>query len=290
MKSDPIILSCLPAFVAVVNAKSFTEAANQLHLTVSAVSQAIKKLEARLGVKLFLRKAAGVSLTPQGEVFADYAKKSLHILNQGITKLKEQGSKIRIYTPPGISSILLNQRLLEELSYHFDTIEMVSEERPFDGELSDWDIVVYFHSLAHTVPGNHYLGDDIYYPFALPDIAKKIKTIDDLSQYTLLYNQHGLANWDEFFKVNKLTTPDHRKIYYSRASQLFTAVESGKGIAFESSRIISSKLSQGSFELCQLEGLLPVVKKSMWLYINPETAIYRFKKEIKDELMAGLMG
>jgi len=28
----------------------------------------------------------------------------------------------------------------------------------------------------------------------------------------------------------------------------------------------------------------------MWLYINPETAIYQFKKEIKEELMAGLMG
>lgn len=290
MKNDPIVLSCLPAFIAVAEAKSFTEAAHQLHLTVSAVSQSIKKLEARLGIKLFLRESSGVTLTQQGEIFSDYATKSLRILHQGLQKLKEQGSKIRIYAPPGISSLLLNQRLLEELSYHFDNIEMVSEERPFEGDLSDWDVVVYFHALAHTVPGNHYLGDDIYYPFALPEIADKIKTVEDLTEHTLLYNQHGLAHWDEFFKVNELTTPDHRKIYYSRASQLFTAVESGKGIAFESSRIISSKLAKGSVKLYQLKGLQPVIKKSMWLYINPETAIYQFKKEIKEELMAGLMG
>ncbi|MBT0726420.1 LysR family transcriptional regulator [Rosenbergiella australiborealis] len=288
MKNDPVVLSCLPAFVAVADAQSFSGAAKELHLSVSAVSQAIKKLELRLGVKLFLRETQGVSLTKPGQLFVDYAHKSLHTLNRGIEQLKEKGSKIRIFTPPGISSLLLNQQLLEELSYHFDNIEMVSDEKPFEGELSDWDIVVYFHSLEHSQPGTHYLGDDLYYPFSLPDIADRITTIEDLSQYTLLYNQHGLAHWDEFFTINQISIPNHRKMYYSRASQLFSAVESGKGIAFESSRIISSKLAKGHFKLCQLTGFLPVMKKSMWLYINPETPIYQFKKEIKEELLAGL--
>ena len=49
MKSD---LSALPAFVAVAEGGSFAAAAEKLHLTRSAVSKIVSRLEARLGVML----------------------------------------------------------------------------------------------------------------------------------------------------------------------------------------------------------------------------------------------
>ena len=54
-------------FLEVARARSFSRAAAALFVTQPAVSQAVKGLEERLGCKLFLRSARGVSLTEEGE-------------------------------------------------------------------------------------------------------------------------------------------------------------------------------------------------------------------------------
>ena len=56
-------------FVTVVDANSFTEAAEQLYVSQSAVSQQIKALEEDLGTRLMIREKRKFSLTPAGEYF-----------------------------------------------------------------------------------------------------------------------------------------------------------------------------------------------------------------------------
>ena len=55
-------------FLEVSNAQSFTLAAENLHMTRSALSTAIKNLEKDLGFPLFHRSHDGVTLTQQGEI------------------------------------------------------------------------------------------------------------------------------------------------------------------------------------------------------------------------------
>lgn len=62
-------------FLAITAHGSFLEAARQSHLTQSTVSARIQRLEAELGVALFVRNRAGASLTPAGRRFLDYAKR-----------------------------------------------------------------------------------------------------------------------------------------------------------------------------------------------------------------------
>ncbi|GAB4062139.1 LysR family transcriptional regulator [Uliginosibacterium sediminicola] len=57
------------AFVTVAQKRGFTAAAAQLEVTPSAVSQAVKQLEDRLGVRLFNRSTRSVSLTEAGTCF-----------------------------------------------------------------------------------------------------------------------------------------------------------------------------------------------------------------------------
>jgi DNA-binding transcriptional LysR family regulator len=54
-------------FAAVARHRHFTRAADELHVTQSALSQQVKRLEEELGVELLLRAPGGVSLTPAGE-------------------------------------------------------------------------------------------------------------------------------------------------------------------------------------------------------------------------------
>ncbi|MEM9005696.1 MAG: LysR family transcriptional regulator [Cyanobacteria bacterium P01_F01_bin.86] len=62
-------LSNVTTFIQVAESQSFVYAANALGLSAPAVSKAIAKLEAELGVKLFHRTTRSVSLTPEGERF-----------------------------------------------------------------------------------------------------------------------------------------------------------------------------------------------------------------------------
>ena len=71
-------LNQLEVFVTVARERSFSRAAEALHRTQPAVSQAIQRLEETLGEKLFDRSSKDGTLTPAGEVLLDHAR---HILN-----------------------------------------------------------------------------------------------------------------------------------------------------------------------------------------------------------------
>src|SRR5882724_2908337 len=59
-------LNALRSFEAAARYESFTRAAEELHVTQSAVSQQVKALEAQLGVKLFNRERQRLKITPAG--------------------------------------------------------------------------------------------------------------------------------------------------------------------------------------------------------------------------------
>ena len=66
-------------FLAVIRGGSFVAAAEKLHITQSAVSLRVRKLEDLLGQVVFERSKAGVSLTPAGRQLERFAISSLRI-------------------------------------------------------------------------------------------------------------------------------------------------------------------------------------------------------------------
>lgn len=64
-------------FCVIAEEKKFTTAAKQLFIAQPALSQSIAQLEKELGVALFTRLSKGVDLTSAGELFYQYAKKTL---------------------------------------------------------------------------------------------------------------------------------------------------------------------------------------------------------------------
>ena len=63
------LLKQIRYFIAVVDCNSFTEAAEQMYISQSAISQQIQSLEKELGVKLIIRENRKFTLTPAGEYF-----------------------------------------------------------------------------------------------------------------------------------------------------------------------------------------------------------------------------
>lgn len=64
-------LNHLAAFEAAARHGSFTQAAQELNVSQPAVSQAIRKLEAAIGVPLFIRRHRSLALTTAGELLAE---------------------------------------------------------------------------------------------------------------------------------------------------------------------------------------------------------------------------
>lgn len=84
----------LDAFQEVARARSFSGAAKALHLTQSALSQRVLKLEEELGTTLFVREPAGLRLTEAGEKLLRYCQ-SRSLLEEEFLGGLEAGSNLR---------------------------------------------------------------------------------------------------------------------------------------------------------------------------------------------------
>ena len=81
-------LKQLRYFISVVDEKSFSEAARQIHIAQPALTRQVKALEEELGVTLLLRLSRGVKLTTAGEAFYEDAQKILEQILRAEQKVR----------------------------------------------------------------------------------------------------------------------------------------------------------------------------------------------------------
>ncbi|OPX46267.1 HTH-type transcriptional regulator CynR [Ruminiclostridium hungatei] len=76
-------------FFCCADNQSFSKAAKKLFISQSAVSQAIRQLETRLGVTLFYRKSRTIQLTSEGEMLFSYVAQAYNFIKTAESKLQE---------------------------------------------------------------------------------------------------------------------------------------------------------------------------------------------------------
>ncbi|MGQ0761056.1 MAG: LysR substrate-binding domain-containing protein [Acidobacteriota bacterium] len=82
-------ISQLEVFLRVAQEKSFSRAAEALHRTQPAVSQAIRRLEAELGEPLFDRSSKDGTLTAAGKVLFDFAQQMMNLRHHAHAAIRE---------------------------------------------------------------------------------------------------------------------------------------------------------------------------------------------------------
>ena len=100
----------LDAFSAIARARSFKVAAKQLNLTQPAISKTLKELEGILGVIVMERSRSGVALTPEGDVFLQFAEQSTAALRQGLRSIRTTSATaghLKVGALPSVASSLL---------------------------------------------------------------------------------------------------------------------------------------------------------------------------------------
>jgi DNA-binding transcriptional LysR family regulator len=120
-------LDGVEAFLCVAQHRSFRRAAADLGVTPSAISQAIRALEARIGAALFIRTTRSVGLTEAGERFLARAKPAFEELVAASEVARDLGQRpaglLRISVAGAVVPILL-QPLMASFSQAYPEIEL----------------------------------------------------------------------------------------------------------------------------------------------------------------------
>ena len=120
-------LDGVEAFLSVAQHRSFRRAAAELGVTPSAISQAVRALEARVGAALFMRTTRSVGLTEAGERFLSRAKPAFEELVAASEVARELGQRpagvLRLSVPRAVVPILL-EPLLASFCQAYPDIEV----------------------------------------------------------------------------------------------------------------------------------------------------------------------
>jgi len=98
MRVPDVDLDLVRCFVTVVECGGFTSASKRLHLTQSAITLKIKRLEDLLGQRLFVKTVAPLELTPEGEIVLGYSFRLLELNREMVT---------RVAKPEGMATVRL---------------------------------------------------------------------------------------------------------------------------------------------------------------------------------------
>ncbi|MBB4845606.1 DNA-binding transcriptional LysR family regulator [Paucibacter oligotrophus] len=89
MPIEPSLLSSLTWFAHIARHRSFTKAAAEMEVTRAALSQHLKGLEERLGVRLLNRTTRDMSLTDEGQRLLDVLQPALTAVERAVSELGE---------------------------------------------------------------------------------------------------------------------------------------------------------------------------------------------------------
>lgn len=105
----------IDAFLALEETRRFAVAAERCHVSASAFSQMISRLEEQVGARLFDRDTRNVALTPEGEVFSQGAHRIAAEMDASLSELRDRAQRnvgrVSIAGPPSLAASWLPQQM-----------------------------------------------------------------------------------------------------------------------------------------------------------------------------------
>jgi len=263
----------LLAFCAVVDRRSFSQAAERLGVTQPAVSLQVRALEKRLGLQLLDRSGRRVEPTEAGRRLYQGAQRLLALEEQILDEVAaegegELGGRFEIGASTGPGNVVLARLLCEfqranpELHVALlvaDTqrvVELVAER--------ELELGVVGAARRHRgVTFEPFFRDEVI--LACPpghSFAKRTVSLDDLRRETIIVMQEGAGVRqvieDELRKRGLRIRDLGVKLELGLQESVKSAVQGGFGVTFISRSAIEADLEAGTIAEARVEGLEPV--------------------------------
>jgi DNA-binding transcriptional LysR family regulator len=228
----------LVAFYELAKSRSFSRAAENLHITQSALSQRIAKLEADLEASLFIRESSGITLTDHAQALLRYCQMAQSLeeetlgnlnLNQseisGTIRIAGFSSIMRSVIIPALAPFLrANPKINCEFS-SYEVFELYDVLRS-----SKADVIILDYHLDKSGIVEHTLGKEEYVVIE----SSKHKGPSDL------YLDHGPNDnaTESFFRFQKVNNKPYRRGFMGDVYGIIDGVEQGLGRAVMSEHLI----------------------------------------------------
>ncbi len=188
-------LDSLRAFAVAARHLSFTRAADELHVTQSALSHRVAALEAELEVKLFRRLTRRLELTKEGEQLAAGVERGLAEIARALASLDRRAvdRPVTVTVLPSFANRWLITRLARFRQRHPQLpVRILAEERLADLKSGSADLAIRFGRGSY--PGHHVvrLMGDWVVPVCSPQFYDEHGPFDDLHRLSELPLLHDL--------------------------------------------------------------------------------------------------
>lgn len=255
-RSQALRLELLPAFEAAARTLSFTRAAQELHLTQSAVSRQIQQLEDSLGAPLFERRHRALALTEAGQVMQRATRDALERLHDATARIRP-GTRLRqvaLTCTPGFASLWLIPRLARFTASHPQVDVRISATlEVMDLDRSALDLAVRFVPQARG--SGPALFEEAVLPLCAPQLLRSpgapLRKPADLAHHTLLAvdmpaGEALTVDWEPWFQVMGLTNPQMKNtMRFTQYADAVAAAVAGQGVVIGRLPLLQALLNDG---------------------------------------------
>ncbi|WP_303289818.1 LysR family transcriptional regulator [Marinobacter sp. SS5-14b] len=268
MKLPP--LKALPVFEAVARLNSFSQAAEELAITQSAVSHQIKQLETYLGERLFWRSGRKVTLTDEGRQYFDAIGSALLQIERASEQLLgHEESRLRLSVFSSFAVRWLVPRLpdLQRLHPQIDlALEMSSENPVLSDRVADCFITIHRDSPAYSYD---LLYEERLFPVCSQDYWQRIRrelgrdvapegrgespvSSDDIARFPLL-STHSIfdkpaGDWQAWYRDANQPLPSGARVqHFSHMLLALEAARFHQGIALTNDYMLSTRKDSEDF-------------------------------------------
>lgn len=261
-RQRPLSLGNLRAFEAVARRLSFSDAAEELHVTQSAVSRQIKGLEDELGAPLFARGTRHVELTASGSALLRVVAPWLDRLDAGVRQIRQTRGRrvVQLTTFPSFASLWLLPQMeaFQRANPDLD-IRVSANDRIVELEDPDLDVALRYCSASSVPPGSHRMFGEVITPVISSRLAEQIAagqapplaTPADLAAHTLFEEDDArpsaeYLSWSYWLASQGAPRVQPRRwVYLNFTYQQVQAALAGQGVALARVALVAEHLARG---------------------------------------------
>ncbi|MBN1365334.1 MAG: LysR family transcriptional regulator [Syntrophaceae bacterium] len=291
-----ITIQQMEAIIALVEEGSFSRAAKKMLLSQPALTKNIKNAEDCLGARLANRSSAGISLTPEGKILYDYARRMVRLRDEAKEKVfalrKESGGNIYLSASTIPATYILPRALNDFKKTNADIhiyIKTADSEEAMNMVL-DNEVEMGF---IGKKPFNKKLAAEILWKDRLVLIVskdhvwckKKSVTLAELLNEPFVVREKGSATrelFESFLKKSRSINLSQFDICCELGSSeaIKEAVIAGLGVSVISIHAVSRELSQGL--LCEVPIRGYQMERNFYLIYRHQFEVRLFHKKFID--------
>ena len=242
-----IPLNALQAIEAVARTGALKPAAEELGVTIGAVSQHIRRAEARLGVELFERTTRGLRPTPLLDEVRPQLAGGFASLAYAVRALQRPGDSVLTLT---LGSIFASRWLIRRLP-HFSALHpgielrIVATGKLVDLARSDIDCAIRYGDGRWDEVTAEPLGCTSFSPVVASDFAFDLREPGDLGRVPVVDDTATMLSWPAWFAAAGVPMPQLAGPRYSDPMLAYDAAFAGQAALLAVDRMTEQAVADG---------------------------------------------